>query len=106
MPTALRLGLVYAALYVGNGASTPFMPVWLSERGLTGAQVGLVLSLPMLLQIVTSPALAVWADRFRLRRTPIAWLAAGTWPSRGCTTWRAWRRPGFWRPASTWPCRR
>jgi PPP family 3-phenylpropionic acid transporter len=78
MPTALRLGLVYAALYVGNGASTPFMPVWLSERGLTGAQVGLVLSLPMLLQIVTSPALAVWADRFRLRRTPIAWLAAGT----------------------------
>lgn len=78
MPTTLRLGLVYAALYVGNGASTPFMPVWLSARGLTGAQVGLVLSLPMLLQILTSPALAVWADRFRLRRTPIAWLAAGT----------------------------
>jgi PPP family 3-phenylpropionic acid transporter len=54
------------------------MPVWLSERGLTGAQVGLVLSLPMLFQILTSPALALWADRFRLRRTPIAWLAAGT----------------------------
>ncbi|MFM1959977.1 MAG: hypothetical protein RL588_1494 [Pseudomonadota bacterium] len=84
MPAALRLGLVYAALYVGNGASTPFMPIWLSERGLTGAEVGLVLSLPMLLQIVTSPALAVWADRFRLRRTPIAWLAAGT-----CATYLA-----------------
>ena len=84
MPTVLRLGLVYAALYVGNGASTPFMPVWLSERGLTGAQVGLVLSLPMLLQIVTSPLLALWADRFRLRRTPIAWLAAGT-----CATYLA-----------------
>jgi MFS transporter, PPP family, 3-phenylpropionic acid transporter len=78
MPTALRLGLVYVALYVGSAASTPFMPIWLSERGLTGAQVGLVLSLPMLLQILTSPALALWADRFRLRRTPIAWLAAGT----------------------------
>lgn len=84
MPTVLRLGLVYAALYVGNGASTPFMPVWLSERGLTGAQVGLVLSLPMLLQILTSPLLALWADRFRLRRTPIAWLAAGT-----CATYLA-----------------
>jgi PPP family 3-phenylpropionic acid transporter len=78
MPTTLRLGLVYAALYVGNGAGTPFMPLWLSEKGLTGAQVGLVLSLPMLFQILTSPALALWADRFRLRRTPIAWLAAGT----------------------------
>jgi len=78
MPTTLRLGLVYAALYVGSAASTPFMPVWLSEKGLTGAQVGLVLSLPMLFQILTSPALALWADRFRLRRTPIAWLAAGT----------------------------
>ena len=78
MSTALRLGLVYVALYVGNGASTPFMPVWLSAKGLTGAQVGLVLSLPMLLQILTSPILALWADRFHLRRTPIAWLAAGT----------------------------
>ena len=78
MPTTLRLGLVYAALYVGSAASTPFMPVWLSEKGLTGAQVGLVLSLPMLFQILTSPALALWADRFRLRRTPIAWLAVGT----------------------------
>ena len=78
MPTALRLGLVYVALYVGSAASTPFMPVWLSAKGLTGAQVGLVLSLPMLLQILTSPILALWADRFHLRRTPIAWLAAGT----------------------------
>lgn len=84
MPTALRLGLVYAALYVGNGASTPFMPVWLTDRGLTGAEVGLVLSLPMLFQILTSPVLALWADRFRLRRTPIAWLAAGT-----CATYLA-----------------
>jgi PPP family 3-phenylpropionic acid transporter len=78
MSTALRLGLVYVALYVGNGAGTPFMPVWLSAKGLTGAQVGLVLALPMLLQILTSPILALWADRFHLRRTPIAWLAAGT----------------------------
>ena len=78
MSNALRLGLVYVALYVGSAASTPFMPVWLSAKGLTGAQVGLVLSLPMLFQILTSPILALWADRFHLRRTPIAWLAAGT----------------------------
>jgi len=78
MSNALRLGLVYVALYVGSAASTPFMPVWLSAKGLTGAQVGLVLALPMLFQILTSPILALWADRFHLRRTPIAWLAAGT----------------------------
>lgn len=98
MPATVRLALVYAALYVGNGAGTPFMPVWLSERGLTGAQVGLVLSLPMLFQIVTSPALAVWADRFRLRRTPIAWLAAGT-----CAVYLAlWGLNDLWSLAAAW----
>ena len=98
MPATVRLALVYAALYVGNGAGTPFMPVWLSERGLTGAQVGLVLSLPMLFQIVTSPALAVWADRFRLRRTPIAWLASGT-----CAVYLAlWGLNDLWSLAAAW----
>jgi PPP family 3-phenylpropionic acid transporter len=45
MPAAVGLGLFYAAIFVGSGASLP--------------------------------ALAIWADSFRLRRTPMIWLAAG-----------------------------
>jgi MFS transporter, PPP family, 3-phenylpropionic acid transporter len=71
MSHPVRLGLFYAALFIGTGASSPYMPVWFENRGLNGAQIGLILSAPMLARAVTAPALAVWADSFRLRRTPL-----------------------------------
>jgi PPP family 3-phenylpropionic acid transporter len=75
MPTAVGLGLFYAALFVGMGASLPFMPVWFRARGLSGTEIALIFSMPMLARAVTGPALALWADSFRLRRTPLIWLA-------------------------------
>jgi len=66
-----RLGLFYAALFVGTGASSPYIPVWFASRGLSGAEIGLILSAPMLARAVTAPAIAMWADSFRLRRTPL-----------------------------------
>lgn len=71
----LRLGLFYAAIYIGNGVSSPYLPVWFHHRGLTGAEIGLILSLPMLARTFTAPMIAVWADSFRLRRTPLVILA-------------------------------
>ncbi|HEX6866462.1 MAG TPA: MFS transporter, partial [Caulobacteraceae bacterium] len=35
------------------------------------AQIGLLLSIPMLARAVSGPALAIWADGFSLRRTPM-----------------------------------
>ncbi|WP_397415951.1 MFS transporter [Phenylobacterium sp.] len=75
MSLPLRLGLFYAAIFVGSGASSPYMPLWFAERGLNGAQIGLILSLPLLVRIVTAPLLAIWADSFRLRRTAILLLS-------------------------------
>ncbi len=75
MPLQIRLGLFYAAIFVGSGASSPYMPVWFAHQGLNGAQIGLILSLPMLARALTAPLLAVWADSFRLRRTPLIVLA-------------------------------
>jgi MFS transporter, PPP family, 3-phenylpropionic acid transporter len=77
MSLPIRLGLFYSAIFVGTGASSPYMPVWFAERGLSGAQIGLILSLPMIARLVTAPLLAVWADSFRLRRTALIFMSAG-----------------------------
>lgn len=78
MGNPISLGLFYAAIFIGNGASSPYMPVWFHHRGLTGAEIGLILSAPMLARVVTAPAIAVWADSFKLRRTPLMILGLGT----------------------------
>lgn len=78
MSNPVRLGLMYAALFVGSGASSPYMPVWFADRSLSGAQIGLILAAPMLARAVTAPAIAMWADSFSLRRTPLIVLGAGS----------------------------
>lgn len=68
---ALQYGLMFAA----NGVSLPFAGLWFSAQGLSGAEIGTLLAVPMLARLVTGPAIAVWADGFGRRRTPIAILA-------------------------------
>src|SRR6476620_7597396 len=77
MSTPVRLGLFYGAIFIGTGASSPYFPVWFADRGMSGAQIGLILSLPMLARAFTAPLLAVWADSFKLRRTALLLLALG-----------------------------
>jgi PPP family 3-phenylpropionic acid transporter len=72
MSIALRLGLFYAALLIGTGASAPYAGVWFRAHGLSGAAIGLILAAPSFGRAVTGPVLALWADGFRLRRSPIA----------------------------------
>ena len=74
MNAAQRLALQYVLLFGATGVSLPFAGLWLSAQGLSGAQIGTLLAVPMLARIVTGPLLAVWAVGFRLRRTPIALL--------------------------------
>jgi PPP family 3-phenylpropionic acid transporter len=75
MPIALRLGIYYAVLMLGSGASAPYAGVWFKSRGLSGAAIGLILAAPALGRALTGPALAIWADGFTLRRTPLALIA-------------------------------
>lgn len=78
MPLPIRLGLFYAAIFIGNGASSPYAPVWFHHRGLSGAEIGLILSAPMIARVATAPLIAMWADSFHLRRTPLMLLALAT----------------------------
>src|SRR3569833_1233833 len=75
MPVTVRLGLFYGAIFIGTGASSPYLPVWFADHGLSGSRIGLILSLPMLARAFTAPLLAVWADSFRLRRTALILMA-------------------------------
>ncbi|MBX3478044.1 MAG: MFS transporter [Brevundimonas sp.] len=74
MKPDIRLALHYVLLFGATGVSLPFAGLWLTSRGLTGAEIGVLLAAPMLGRLVTGPMIAVWADGFRLRRTPMAWL--------------------------------
>jgi PPP family 3-phenylpropionic acid transporter len=75
MPLTVRLGLFYGAIFIGTGVSSPYLPVWFAHHGMSGARIGLILSLPMLARAFTAPLLAVWADSFRLRRTALLILS-------------------------------
>ncbi len=77
MSIASRLGLFYAVLLIGSGASSPYAGVWFRSHGLSGAAIGLILAAPALGRALTGPALAIWADGFALRRTPLILVALG-----------------------------
>ena len=93
-----RLGLFYVVSYLGTGVSLPFIATYFRSRGLSGAEIGLILAVPMLARPFTGPALAVWADGFSLRRTPLALLALGA-----ATGYLAMLvAPGFWGLLACW----
>jgi PPP family 3-phenylpropionic acid transporter len=71
MSLPVRMGLYYGAIFVGTGVSSPYLPVWFAHHGLSGAKIGLILSLPLMARAFTAPLLAVWADSFVLRRTAL-----------------------------------
>ncbi|ESQ75604.1 MFS transporter [Asticcacaulis sp. AC402] len=74
--TQKRQAVFYILLFSMTGASLPFMPVWLADHGMSGAQIGMILALPLLLRAVSGPASGLWADRFTLYRTPMMVFAA------------------------------
>lgn len=75
MSPAARMAVQYVLLFGATGVSLPYAGLWLKAQGLTGAEIGALLAAPMLGRLVTGPLLAVWADGFAARRTPIALLA-------------------------------
>jgi PPP family 3-phenylpropionic acid transporter len=83
---------------VGSGASLPFMPVWFKAHGLSGVQIGIILAAPSFARTLAGPGLALWADGFRLRRTPIVWLGAGA----ACCFGAIGFVHGFWAWLAAW----
>jgi MFS transporter, PPP family, 3-phenylpropionic acid transporter len=58
-----RLAALYAAFFIVAGISQPFLPVWMSAKGLDPATIGVVLAAPMLLRVLIIPLATRTADR-------------------------------------------
>jgi PPP family 3-phenylpropionic acid transporter len=75
---AARVALAMSCLFAANGVTMVFLPRWLdSARGLSGAEIGVVIALAQLARIGTGPIVAFWADGAADRRTPLRVLATG-----------------------------
>ncbi len=74
---AARVTMVMSALFGTTGVILVFLPRWLEvERDLTGAQIGIILSLAQFARVVTGPLIAYRADKSADRATPLKIIAA------------------------------
>jgi MFS transporter, PPP family, 3-phenylpropionic acid transporter len=71
-----RISLLYAAVFMIFGVYLPFFPLWLAERGLSEAQIALVIGIPMWVRIVTMPIIGAAIDHWGDRRRALVILSA------------------------------
>jgi PPP family 3-phenylpropionic acid transporter len=72
---AFRFAGYYGAVFLALGIYLPFWPVWLAERGLTAADIGLLLALTSWVKVLSIPPVARLADRTGRVRTTIVLLS-------------------------------
>jgi hypothetical protein len=59
---ALRLGFLYAALFLVVGCYLPYLPVWLHWRNLDADEIAGLLATPLFIRILFTPAISFAAD--------------------------------------------
>lgn len=73
---AARVIMVMSALFSTTGVLLVFLPRWLEvERGLSGAEIGVILSLAQFARIITGPLIAYRVDRAADRTVPLKMIA-------------------------------
>lgn len=73
---AARVTMVMSALFSTTGVLLVFLPRWLEvERGLSGAEIGVILSLAQFARIITGPLIAYRVDRAADRTVPLKMIA-------------------------------
>ena len=75
---AVRLALFYAAVFLFVGVSLPFWPVWLSAKGLSATEIGLLITAGSWIRIAAPQMAAHVADRRGRRRGVLILLAAAS----------------------------
>ncbi|MDA7947553.1 MAG: MFS transporter [Hyphomicrobiaceae bacterium] len=74
----VKLSLFYGAVFLLIGFHLPYFPVWLEWRGLSPAEIGIVLSAPLIVRVFATPVISFTADRLGDRRFVIVLLSWGT----------------------------
>lgn len=73
----VRLATFYATVFLFVGIHLPFWPVWLEARGLTAAEIGVILSASTWTRSLVSPIVGHVADRRGERKRVIVVLLVG-----------------------------
>jgi MFS transporter, PPP family, 3-phenylpropionic acid transporter len=95
---AVRVSILFAAIFVVAGTNLPYFPVWLDWKGLSPSEIALITALPLFVRVLVTPVIAFAADRTGDHRRfliALSWcgLAAltllsqstGFWPILVCT---------------------
>ena len=73
--TALpRFMLLYAVMYAGFGVASPFLPAFVSARGLSAAQIGLMFGAGTAVRLLTAPLAGRTGDVLQ-GSEPCSWSA-------------------------------
>ncbi len=73
---AVRLALFYAAVFLFVGVSLPFWPVWLTAKGMSATEIGLLFTAGSWIRIAAPAIAAHFADRRGRRRGVLILLAS------------------------------
>jgi PPP family 3-phenylpropionic acid transporter len=60
---AMRLSAFYTAIFSVTGIQLPFWPVWLTSRGLTAREIGILLAAAIWVKVLATPAIGAIADK-------------------------------------------
>ncbi|MBU2580848.1 MAG: MFS transporter [Alphaproteobacteria bacterium] len=71
----VRVGTFFGALFLIYGVHLPFLPLWLEWRGLSAAEISLVVAVPYFLRVAVSPTIAFVADKSGRHRAFIIGLS-------------------------------
>ena len=71
-----RFIILFALMYAAFGVSSPFLPAFFQEQGLTPDQLGILLGVVTAVRLVSGPLCGRLADATQARRTVLACCAA------------------------------
>ena len=74
---SFRFSLAYALMMLGSGVQLPFLPLWLSAKGIDAVGIAFIVAAMMAIRVASAPLFAWLADHLRLRRQVILGCAAG-----------------------------
>ncbi len=78
MSLSYRLSFFYTAVFMVVGITMPFWPVWLTSKGMSLSEIGIILALPVWLRIVVNPVVTAGVDRIGKRKLSLIVLSGLT----------------------------
>ncbi|MEP9351202.1 MFS transporter [Xanthobacter sp. KR7-225] len=74
----VAIGAAYAAFYLAVGIQLPFLPLWLTQRGLTPQEIGVVVAAPLVARLFATPLIGFLSDRLGRPKAVLVTLALAT----------------------------